>query len=517
MQGLRETIARAKAQEDAGRYATAIGTLDPVLQESLTLEYPPVVAETALRLGSAQMEAGELPAADASFDRALWTAIASDHDLVAAQTASKRLFLRAVRMGRLDEAKAEIPLAQALSDHVAADIDVRAEFLNNLGAVHFVLGDPDRANTSMLAAVELRTANGRADSVEQAMTLANLGVIAAARGYNADATRHLSGAQTLCELHLGAPHPICLQIETALAYQHTQRGQFQRARQILNGILELTAGDPSRGPLLLATTNTYLGTLDLWERRREPALRRFARAIEIADADTEMAGSVLLEAQLGRAVALAESGTESDARVLFERTITGIETQFGADHPELSIAERRFAEVLVRLGRAEEALVHLARADRRCAETDTHADTGCLEVQLSRGVALGRLGRFDEAEVSVRGALADYERLIGASGADTNLTVAALGELMLQRGRHDEAATLLRRAVDGYAATADADYPKLAEARLALAKALTGDAAAASDEARALARQARDVFAARGEAFAAEAKAATDWLAAHGG
>ena len=515
VQGLREQLARAKAQEDAGRYTAGLATIVPVLEEAEKLEYPPLVAEAALRQGSLQMEAGEFTAADASFDRALWTAVAADHDAVAAQAASKRLFLRAARLGQPAEALREEPLAAALSERRGVDPEVRAEFFNNLGAAYFVAGDYERARTTMQRALAVRAEHGLTGTVGDVMTLSNLGLLEADANLESRAITYFERALGPSERLLGAHHPIHLQIQVNLARSLGQAGHLSAARELTEQTIERHRAFGIEDALTYPTALKLLGHIDLLERRPDSARTHFLLAFARLRASGATQGGEL-DALLGLAAAAAALVESDQATSLFQDALTRTRTQLG-DNPETADVELRFGEALLRLDRPTEALVHLQRAEGFCAGAGAGFEVFCSEIRLAIGKAQHRLGALDDAAASMQSALKTYEERLDPQSKPIADAARALGELRLDQRRFAEAAPLLRRAVDVYAAGVDADHPDLALARLALARALTGDSATASDEARARARQAQDVFTARGEPFAPEARDAAAWLAAHGG
>ena len=511
VQGLRETLARAKAQEDAGRYTAALATLEPVLKEAETLDYPPLVAEAALRQGSAQMEAGEFTAADASFDRALWTAIGSGHDTVAAQSASKRLFLRAVRINHTDEALRDVTLVNALTERITQDVEIQAETLNNLGATYMVAGKYAEARASMSAAMDLRARNGRGETVLNAYTLSNLGFLDSFTGDDEAAIQHIRQAREIVEAQLGATHPMFLQISANLAHSLQHQGKLTEARELLDPLVGEGVGTSG---LMRLKALAHLGTIARDERRFRDAGALFSAALRNASGASSTDRSLAL---FGRGDISAALGDVVTARAQFDEALAEIRRELSEDHPEYAVAEIRYGDMLLRSAQPAAALERYRRAASQCADENTVSPVLCGDVHYSVGLAQYSLRELDVAGGSLRRALELYESSQGARSKLIADTTRALGGLLFDQRRFDEAAAQLRRAVDIYAATADADHPDLALARLALAKALTGDAAAASDEARGLARQALDVFKARGEAFAVEAKDAADWLAAHGG
>ena len=503
---LRGSLARVKALEDTGRYAQGLTELGKIVGEATGTGYRPLESEALVRQGSLLLEAGEYSQADEVLGRALWTAIAADHDVVAAQAASKRIFLRGARMPRIEEAKAELPLAQALAARID-DIDVRAESMNNVGTVFIMSGEFPQGEAALQSAVELRARQGRDETVDQVMTLSNLGFVATGRGNDGKALPILERALGTAEKVVGQAHPLYQKLVLTLSQNLIRQGKLDAAEVRLKSAEAV--GDRSLEQLM---TETYLGEVALVERRSADARRHLSAALEIAEAKPEMMLGVVNEAPLFMAQLMTLEGRAAEARELFQRTSARIASQFGEGHPEQINVEVYYADALVRFGEADAAVQRLMSAESYCAAQE---DIICSDAELTRGLALQSHGRLHEAEAMLRGALAAYERAPGPDAMMTFYAARALGELLIERKEFDEAATLLRRAEAGYAAVADADYPKLAETRLSLARALAGEGAA-SEEARGFARAARDVFAARGQAWEPERKAAEAWLAAHG-
>ncbi|WAS92929.1 serine/threonine-protein kinase [Nannocystis punicea] len=513
VQAVRETLARAAVQENAGRYHAGLATIAAADDEVTALDYPPLRGELMLRQGSLQMEAGDFLAADASFGQALWTALAAADARTAAQAVSKRMFLRAARMNQPAEALRDLELAQALHVRVRDDVELSAEFENNLGGVAMMAGDYAGARQHMLAAVTARNEAGHHDTVLNAYTYNNLGYLAAYLGNANDAANYYASALQLGERFLGPAHPIV----------HVMRGNLGAALQLKNHLSEGTSLLQATAAALgeaeatatppYASARTRLGfiALKLRDLPRARAELTAGRAAFIAMDPDETSAR---EAVYGLGDVAAAQAEVRDAQAIYEGIVGHVERRFGEGHPEALLARMRFGEMwLLHADRPLEALAQFDRVTAKCSDAPPDLAVLCGDAARMTGDAKLRLGAAGEANEPLQQALALYERVQGESSPEIVATLRLLGDSELALGRRDEAVSHLRRAA-ALALDFDADHPDLARTQFSLAKALAGDAAAAV-EARELAARALAIYRARGEAFAPEVRAVEGWQATH--
>ena len=121
VQVLREALARVQALGDAGKYRRGLELVVPLRAEAEKLGYQPLLAEAELREGSLEMDLGKLPEAEASLSAALTLGIASAADPVALEALSKRIFLRASRLGEPARALPDVAYGRAFLDRVSAE------------------------------------------------------------------------------------------------------------------------------------------------------------------------------------------------------------------------------------------------------------------------------------------------------------------------------------------------------------------------------------------------------------
>ncbi|HEY8379911.1 MAG TPA: serine/threonine-protein kinase [Nannocystis sp.] len=505
VQHLRETLARVRALEDAGRYQAGLAIVAPVVEEAAALDYPPLRAEALLRQGSLQMEAGDFPGADASFAGALWTAIAADDVRTAAPAVSKRMFLRAARMNQPAEALRDLELAQALHARVTTDIELTAEFRNNLGGVYMMAGDFAAARRWMQDAVELRARHGQAGAILNAFTLSNLGYLSSYLGDSAAAADYYRQALAILDPVLGASHPVTTLVVMNLGTSQQWQNRTREARALFERVLQ----DGAPGPTLShAFAETHLGMLDLRERELDRAQAHFEAARRIFETHGALTGVEAREVLFGLGDVAAARGDIAAAQTLYEEVLGRLERD--GQTIELAAARVYFARMWLHAGRPDLALAALAPVDELCGEASPDLVVLCGDVRRFRGEAKLLRREFAAAEHELRAADELYARMPNSGNYEIVAALRLLGEAALARGLRDDAVAHLRRAEAMAARAFDADHPDLALTRFALAKALGA-------EGREFAQQALDVYRARGLAFAPEAHEIEAWLATAAG
>ncbi len=502
----RETLASAKSFEDAGHYDRGLAMVTPVVTESETLEYKPLLAEALLRQGSIEMQSGRHTEADASLGRALWTAIASKHDDVAALAASKRMFVQAQHLRRPSEVLADVPLSQALADRVD-DPGVRGEQLNNLGVVYAMAGDYAAADRTLRSALQVKQETLVTGSPEVAYTLANLALVATSSARHEDAAAHLEAASTMIAAALGEHHPQTRSMRHNLALALRSTGKLEAAEAMLG---QLVADDAALARLEDLQVMITLADLEMDRRELPAAQSHYQRALAGLEKRDD-ADALVFQALHGLGDVAAARGDVDAALALHLRGIDANERNFGRNHPSTAYSEWRTGGMLLRAGRAADALVHL-NASLVLREATLPPDSPLLADSLELiGRAQARLGHLAEATAATQRALALREAALPPESPDIALSLAAVAEVLQQERRDADAVPLLRRAVNIYRHASDADLPELALTRFALAKVLRATGSAA--EAKQLATAARDVLRTRGPAFKPEAETIDTWLA----
>ena len=508
VQGQRESLARAEAQEAAGRYRSGLDTAAQVHAEATRLGYEPLLAEALLRRGSLQLEAGENAAASESLGQAQVVALAVDHKAAAAQAISKRLFVRAERLGQVEEARAELPLAEALNRHVASDFDLYAEYLNNVGIVQLRGDQLAAARRSFERSLALREQHDAGASMKSMETLSNLGLLAQLEDRVEERVALLRRLVAASGAVLGSHHPMHLRYTVALAGGLLRIGRPREAEALLRGAEDGLRAAQSGAVRAQAEVRRAAIAVD--DREDDVA----ARHLETALTDGADYRGVAFLAQAELAHIAARQGDEVEVR----RRFAGIVAALGAAPADGVVAREvraDLAKALLELGQPQAALTELDAALSICGagETSRPVLDLCSRGGLYRGQAHLRAGDFAAARSALARALADAEAVAPARSPKVLDVKQALGEAALAAGDFAAAVEWLGPVEEVRASWAEPDHAPLAIVRLALARALAG--VGSSTRARALAEQASAVLKIRGPAFAAERRAAESFLADH--
>ena len=285
---------------------------------------------------------------------------------------------------------------------------VQAELLATLGGIYQQLGDLDRADSLLSAALERRTALHGADHPEVAESDVALGLLRVDQARFDDAERLVRLGLTRSRNELPPDHPVVAKATAALGHVLVERGAYDSAVPVLEEAVRIYSAPGDVTPALsnslyeLANTHFYLGHWD------------------IADS-------------------------------LTRRVLAMSRALHGDRHPSV-------AEDLINLGAIQFEAGHYDEAERYYREAlaintgwygqDSHVTASTLTML---GRAMVREEKFDEAISTLQQALAIQERVFGPVHPRVASAVNELGTVSLQRDKLDDAEAAFRRMADIYA------------------------------------------------------------------
>ena len=379
------------------------------------------------------------------------------------------------RSGRRAYNRSDLPAATNLLTRGAALFDraeeARLRVLVLLGAALYRSNRLVEADHALSEAVELARANGiRGVEVEAGVVLAELD-LHRLPDHEAGQSLASTAVRSAIDWAEGASDPErlarALELEGRL---HFWSGRFTEAEAAFEraGIAAREGGD------IFTADNSLAFMIGCWHLGPMPAdevLRRVEELLGHADLSRALRRRVLH----GRGRLLSMEGRFDDARVDFaeaEELERGLgvtptthpaemellagefaaaerllrpycdELRAAGDYGHLASALHLLADAVLGLGEIEEALALTAEIDSMTVPEDVDAQAGWRRV---RAKALARQGHLDEAARLAREAVAIAEQ---TEYHEPHVqSVEALGEILAAAG-NDEAATMLRRAVD---------------------------------------------------------------------
>ena len=316
---LEQRLVEAEALERAGKYRAALFVTAEIIDAASELHDERLLARARLREGVLQRHAGDYDAAETALIDAYERASGLRMTAEAAEAAATLVFVIGYQLARVDEGRQWALHARPLARAAGTDEAV-ALYLNNIGAVAYEAGQYDEAREAWAEALVIRERALGPEHPKVAGSLNNLGVVAIAEGeYERARTYHQRALEIWTNAH-GGEHP-----QTSYSLNHLGRvaleqGRYVDARELYERALAIRERALGPAHTLVADTLANLGSLA--EREGDPT-----RALEFHT----------------RAVAIYEAA-------------------LGPDHPRAANASTDRANVLLELGRADEAIAALERS-----------------------------------------------------------------------------------------------------------------------------------------------------------
>jgi len=262
-------------------------------------------------------------------------------------------------------------------------------------------------------------------SLEAGAVHQNLAVVLTRDGRYQEAAGHYQAALKIREARLEAAHPAVLASVGGLAGVQAARGEWEAAEKLYRRLLAARRQREGERAVAVADVLQNLGTVLSRRGKHEAAAEHFEEAVAIR---REQAESQEREAPDGRLMAALRGAASARAGA-------------GAWEKSLEIYDELLAM-------QEEAL-----GEEHVAVAGT---------QYGRALALGRLGRAEEAEAAFRQALSIRKRELGDAHPQTQATVLALGQVLLATEQVQEARTLFEELLAAQEKALGPDTPRLA-------------------------------------------------------
>ncbi len=351
------------------------------------------------------------------------------------------------------------------------DPEERAEIYQTLGDIYRKLGDPDRADPLLSAALKQRRSLFGPGDPAVAESLVALGLLRVDQARLDEAERLVREA--LAKTSQARPRDIgaVAKATAALGKVLEARGAYSKAIPVLQEAIRLQSGMESAAPDLaasfkeLADTQFYAGNYDACDAlsRRAMSLHRqlFGDHHPLVAADLVNLGAVRYE-----------RGDYSEAERLYRQALAIDTSWFGADNPETASNLTMLGRALIRENRFDEAVNLLERAlaiQERSYGPLSPRVAGVLNELAS--VALQR-GRLKEAESQFRRMSDIYKAAYGERHYLYALSLSNLASVYLDRKDYARAERIYRDVIARFTAALSEDHLYTGIAQIKLGRAL---------------------------------------------
>jgi eukaryotic-like serine/threonine-protein kinase len=357
VQQIRTELASADTLVELGRVHEALATIESAKSAAERIDYPPVLAESLMRLGSASAKVGDTARGRAVLERAYFIATESSDTLTATRTALTLAMLTGVTLQESDAGFEWARHAQAGLTRLADDGTLESRLLTVLGQIHQSGANLTEARDYQERALAIAERVHGLEHLHTAMALNAMGSLLYKTGEFEKAADYLSRGLRAHELALGPSHPMVAVFATNLGLLARKQGDlslalehFERAIEVLERMY-----GPDHFELAAPLNNEALVYLERGEH--EPALVALERAVAVtrrAHGDDHPRVALVLSnvafAQLGSGDPLSAESTARRAVSLYERA-------HGTDHPYVAASMSLLAESLLAQARPTEARV----------------------------------------------------------------------------------------------------------------------------------------------------------------
>jgi tetratricopeptide (TPR) repeat protein len=424
----RARLARAAAEERAGRFEPGLALALDVLDRARTLGHRPLVAEAGLRVGFLLEALAGYDEAERTLVDAYLDAEASHHAMIRLHAAKLLAFVIGVRLARTDEGLLWARKAEAIVDAIGSDVSTRADLLVTFGTLAMRRGEGERAIEQLRQAVvlyetqlgplhprvaaarlSLGAAYGERDALDEARgefervvailretygddhpsvaaALNNLGATELRAGRLPEAAAHIEAALRAYEATLGLEHPQVAATLNNLAMLQGARGRHDEAIAMLERALAIRERTLAPGHPQIAYVLTNLAQAHALRGRFELARDEHDRALQMLERSLGDRHPSLVQPLVGSGDARVELGELAEGIARLQRALALVGEQQPVERAlaELALGRARWqqgqrAAGLEQAGRALEVLrgagpMHAADLARGEAWLATHAE-----------------------------------------------------------------------------------------------------------------------------------------------
>lgn len=224
-----------------------------------------------------------------------------------------------------------------------------------LACIQQMRGEFDEADVRYRASTAALERAGAAQALLLARVRLDYASLLISRGAHKEAARLQAASLAAYEAAYDADHPDLLLTRAEIVIRQFTQGQFDQAAALSRDIIARweTAGLPRN--LDLARLYDLLAHVLLRKGEAPEATRLYEQSLQIVEAHSGQSHPFLLDALIGRAVALTQLQEFTGVQKLLERAETITLAAFGKEHPFLGLVLRAKVNLLRTSGRKADA------------------------------------------------------------------------------------------------------------------------------------------------------------------
>jgi tetratricopeptide (TPR) repeat protein/tRNA A-37 threonylcarbamoyl transferase component Bud32 len=371
--------------------------------------------------------------------------------------------------------------ARMLDDEPA----VQAALYGTLGGIYQRLGNVDRADTLLRAALE-RQRKLSPDNADVAASLVALGLLRSEQARYDEAEQLVREGLAMSKRELPATDPAIGRQTMALGQVMDDRGSFDSAIAILDDAVRLQSRpgidpvDLSESLNRLANSHYYVGHYALSD-----SLNRLGLAMDrriYGERNPQVADDLI---NLG--AVQHDLGHYHEAEDYLRQALSIDREWYGDDHPETASVLTILSRTLVMELRFDEAIASLQQALRIQERVYGPSHPRVASALNALGAAALGKGSLDEAQAYFTRMAAIYRSVYGDKHYLLGVAASDLGSVAAKRGDQVEAERLFREAVQRFTAAQSPTHINTGVARIKLGRALLNQGKFAEAEQESLA------------------------------
>jgi len=359
---LRARLARASAEERAGRFEPGLALARAVLDEARALAYWPLVAEAGLRVGFLLEALARYDEAEAALVDAYLDAEVSHHLTIRLHTAKLLAFVIGVRLARTDEGLVWARKAAAIVEAIGDDRQTQAELLTTFGTLAMRRGEGERALAELEQAATLFEEVLGPFHPRVAASRLSLGVAYGELDELPQARREFERVVAIVRESYGDRHPSVAAALNNLGATEIRSGRLDQAAVDFSAALAIYEATLGLEHLQVAATLNNLATLSIALGRLDEAVAMLERALAIRERTLAHDHPQIAYVRNNLGSAYAHRGEHMKARDEFDRALGMLERSLGARHPSLVHPLTGSGDARVELGELDQGIAQLERA-----------------------------------------------------------------------------------------------------------------------------------------------------------